>query len=375
MSIAANIEPLKRVNGHHARRPDRTLPVQDLAEILRSSASPRVWHVGNGWIPGNDVTLFAGDGGQGKTQVAFQLAMKTASGGDWCGLPVRGGAVVFVTAEEPVHELHVRAEDIRRAGGWSAPAQPLKIISLADRDAVLAVPGEAGMQPTELLVEIEHLVQTISAKLLVLDAAADMFGGDEIQRWQVRGFFRLLRAIAIRHECAVLLLAHPSVDGMRSGRGYSGSTAWNNSARSRLFMTTPTRGNNEVIDPNLREIVRAKSNRSSCGSKLLLRWTEGAFTSAGGSAAGILTSASAKQAFMESLRAYTLQGRNLSHQRGPSYAPALLAADPASGGLSARAYATAMNELFAEHRIKVEQYGRPSRPYARLAEVADEALL
>jgi hypothetical protein len=44
-----------------------------------------------------------------------------------------------------------------------------------------------------------------------IDTSADVFGGDEISRTQVRQFVGLLRGIAIRQRLSVVLLAHPSL--------------------------------------------------------------------------------------------------------------------------------------------------------------------
>jgi RecA-family ATPase len=62
-----------------------------------------------------------------------------------------------------------------------------------------------------------------------------MFGGDECVRTQVRQFINLLKGLARKHNCAILLLAHPSLTGMNTGTGLSGSTDWNNGVRSRLY--------------------------------------------------------------------------------------------------------------------------------------------
>jgi len=71
---------------------------------------------------------------------------------------------------------------------------------------------------------------------LHIDTSADVFGGDEISRSQVRQFVGLLIGIALRNNCAVILLAHPSMSGMASGTGTSGSTGWHNSVRSRMYL-------------------------------------------------------------------------------------------------------------------------------------------
>ena len=69
-------------------------------------------------------------------------------------------------------------------------------------------------------------MRSTQPRLIIIDPAADVFAGKEIDRVQVRQFITLLRAIAITADCAVILAAHPSVSGMREGTGLSGSTAW-----------------------------------------------------------------------------------------------------------------------------------------------------
>ena len=72
----------------------------------------------------------------------------------------------------------------------------------------------------------------------------------------------------MRLKAAVLFIAHPSVDGIKTGRGYSGSTHWNNSVRSRLYFTDGTSADSEgPPNPDLRVIELAKSNRARRGEK------------------------------------------------------------------------------------------------------------
>lgn len=108
--------------------------------------------------------------------------------------------------------------------------------------------------------------------LFIVDSAADAFG-EEINRYAVRSFIRLLKSIG----CTTLLLGHPSVDGLKSGRGYSGSTHWNNSVRSRLYFTRATTDEGDCPDPDLRVLELAKANRAQTGQRMHLRWTEHGF--------------------------------------------------------------------------------------------------
>jgi RecA-family ATPase len=52
-----------------------------------------------------------------------------------------------------------------------------------------------------------------------------MFAGNELVRTQVRQFANLLNALCQKHKSAI---AHPSLTGMNTGTGLSGSTDWNN---------------------------------------------------------------------------------------------------------------------------------------------------
>ena len=71
--------------------------------------------------------------------------------------------------------------------------------------------------------------------LIALDTAADMFGGNENDRSQVRQFIGLLRGLAITPMPACCWRSHPSLSGINTDSGLSGSTGWHNSVRSRLY--------------------------------------------------------------------------------------------------------------------------------------------
>ena len=118
-----------------------------------------------------------------------------------------------------------------------------------------------------------NLIATeLRAGLVIVDNASDAFAGDEIQRRQVRAFMRALTCIARLNDAAVLLLAHVDKATSRTGRssggeGYSGSTAWHNSARSRLFMSRTESG--------ALTLEHQKSNLGRLREPLSLSWRDG----------------------------------------------------------------------------------------------------
>src|SRR5260221_4993295 len=69
-------------------------------------------------IPAGDVTILSGDGGGGKPTVALQLAVSVERGlGDWLGTTCESGPVIFVSAEEPEHEMRRRLQRVARKRG------------------------------------------------------------------------------------------------------------------------------------------------------------------------------------------------------------------------------------------------------------------
>jgi RecA-family ATPase len=334
----------------------------------------RLWHVQD-MIPANTVTLFGGDGATGKSLLAQQLAVATATGSSWIGIPVDQGPCLFLTAEDDRDELHRRLNDIAQESGESIDRMTdLHMLSLAGKDALLAVPeGKTNiLRPTPIFRGLELAIQRIRPRLVILDTLADLFGGEENQRSQARQFIGMLRGVALKHECSVLMLAHPSLSGMASGSGTSGSTGWNNSVRSRLYLERVKDEAGSESDPDARQLKVMKANYSRTGNEIKLRWNQGMFVAtSNGSAgqAGISVAAAqdrANKIFIELLAAYESEGRNVA-ATGPTFAPTIFARDARSHGVSRRGLTDAMNRLFASQRIEIIEEGPPSHRRKRLA--------
>ena len=104
-----------------------------------------------------------------------------------------------------------------------------------------------------------------------------MFAGNEIDRSQVRQFIGLLRRLAIVANGSVVLLSHPSLTGINTGTGISGSTAWHNSVRARIYMTAPKIEPGVQPDTDIREIQFKKSNYGRVADSMVLRYKNGLF--------------------------------------------------------------------------------------------------
>src|SRR3546814_2041298 len=68
---------------------------------------------------------------------------------------------------------------------------------------------------------------------------------------------------------SVLLIGHPN----KAGDSFSGSTAWENQVRSRLFMERPA----DTLDRDVRVLSRQKANYAQNGAEIAFRWHEWAF--------------------------------------------------------------------------------------------------
>lgn len=357
-----------RVEGATTERRSLFFPASDFQGI---TPPPRQWHV-EGLIPANQVTMLGGDGGVGKSLLALQLAASTACADQWLGMHPAPGKTIYISAEDDRDEMHRRVSDIAALEGRDMSEMSNLILrSLAGEDALLAVADsrQGTLQTTPLLAELDHTLGDYGAKLLVLDTLADFHSGQENDRATARQFIGILRGLALRHECTILLLAHPSLTGISSGSGLSGSTAWSNSVRSRLYIERVTDDGYEQ-DADLRKLSTKKSNYGKTGNEILMRWTNGAFVPEADGSPLDHNAASLKscRVFMNLLRAYTDEGRNVNSNSGTNYAPTVFAKDKRAERISKRAFAEAMSDLFANGSIKIEAYGPPSRGTTRIVE-------
>ena len=337
-------------------------------------APPRLWSVRDR-IPLRQPALFSGEGAIGKTLLALQLSVAHVLGRDWLGMLPELGPAIYFGAEDEADEIHRRVGDI--AAHYHATfadliAGGLHLLSFAGKDAILGAVNRAGIiEPTPLFHRLHKAVCSIKPQTLVIDTSADVYAGNENDRMQVRQFVGLLRRLAIEGNCSVLLCSHPSLTGINTGTGLSGSTGWHNSVRARMFFKTATTDQGEEPDPELRELVFMKNNYGPIGARVLLRWKNGVFVPEPreGSLEKAAAERRAEELFLTLLNRFNGQGRNVSDKIGPSYAPALFAkeAEAKATKVGKDALASAMARLFSAGKLHMEPYGYPSRGTFRIA--------
>lgn len=324
-------------------------------------------------IPSRQVTILSGDGGVGKSLLALQIGAASAMGIETLKLQPTSGRVLYLGAEDEADEFHRRLADIVSAHRRQlSDLGDFRLLPLADQSALLAVPDRTGnMQPTPLFRSFVEAATEFRPAFVVLDTVADLFGGDEIKRSQARQFIAMLRGVAIELDCAIILLAHPSVAGMQTGTGSSGSTAWNNSARSRLYLTRPE---GRESDPDLRILKTMKANYSAAGAEVRIRWQDGAFVVDDGKptpAAGLLNRRH-DELFRTLLSAINRTGQRVAPTKGANYAPAVMAGRPDAEGATKKQLEAAMQRLLADGMVKVVMDGPPSRQRQRLIVSAED---
>ena len=227
-------------------------------------------------IPMQNVTILSGDGGVGKSIIAFELMVACALGKRWLGQQTKPCKVFGLFAEDDEAELHRRLADI--CCHHDAELGDLENLQLCSRVGLenslmdWRSPWEAG-ETTWLHATIMNHALQYGAQLVVVDSLHDVFAGEENRRVQARQFVQGLREIAREIDGAVVLTAHPSLTGRNTGTGESGSTAWNNAVRSRLYLTEA----DEQADGAERILKTMKANYGPAGGSIRLRWTDGVY--------------------------------------------------------------------------------------------------
>ncbi len=245
---------------------------------------PRAFVV-DGWLAAATVTINFGDGGVGKTLLAQQLMTSCATGLPWCGLAVTRCSSLALFCEDDDDELHRRQDAINLAYGigFDELADMTWTSGVGHDNTLAEFDGDGRLVLTSAFLTFQKQAVATGAKLLVVDTAADTFGGNENTRREVRQFVgHALGKLAKETGAAVLLNAHPSRTGLSAtGDLDGGSTAWSNTARSRWSLSRPKAESDEQADTNERILTRRKANYASVGDTIKLRWQNGCLVPSG----------------------------------------------------------------------------------------------
>lgn len=247
----------------------------DLTALGQRESKPRRW-VLEDIMPEGCVTLLAGHGGVGKTQIALQAAASIASGKPWMDVQVRRRRVLFLSGEDDQDTLEAWLYSACRHLGIppKKAARHLKVYSLIGRDAVLWRERPTyGI--TSVYRQLKLRIKQHRTEVLVLDRNANFFTGNGNDNAQVNAFINsLIGLFEADKRRAVLLLGHvdkPSAANPKTSQGYLGSTEWHNAPRGRWYLWKEPDGT--------RRLVVKKSNLGPDGQTFRFTWDndEGTF--------------------------------------------------------------------------------------------------
>ena len=249
--------------------PLRIVALSDLATA--KPKAPEFWI--HGILPARAVTLLGAHGGTGKSTLAAAIGAHLAVGKRWYGLATKPARVGFVSLEDDAELVRYRLRLTCEAYGldMDAVGERMFILDGTDFGALVEEFNNGGVRSlvgTAAMKQIEDMDADGFPDVWIVDNASDAFDANENERRLVRAFIRRLAALARRNGGAVLLLAHIGKDSAKAGgsrESYSGSTAWHNSARSRLAL---------IPDEKLVKLEHQKSNFGRCIDPLYFQWTE-----------------------------------------------------------------------------------------------------
>jgi RecA-family ATPase len=326
--------------------------------------------------PANQAGLYSGHGGTGKSYTELLKNGAHVLGRDWYGTMPELGPAFYIGAEDEEAEIHRRLaavaahykvtfKDLVDGGLW--------VRCLLGEDATLcAATGKSGkVEVTKLYRQLHEAAGDIKPKNISIDTLSRAFAGNEIDRVEVYGFAMHMQALAMLAGGSVTVLSHPSLAGINSGSGISGSTAWHNAFRFRHYLKGVKDDGEEDDNSDLRELTFLKNQYGTLGEKVTLKYQDGLFLPLPGISTLDKTGRTAKvdEVFLDILRRWGAQGRNASEKKtAHSYAPSAFALEQEAKKHSIRKgdLEAAMRRLFAANKICVEPYGKPSKGFTRL---------
>ena len=332
-------------------RAETPLQFMDLSGLDEVPVPERKWAILNR-VPLHQAGLFSGEGGTGKSIIELQKNVAHVMGKDWLGSMPALGPAIYVGAEDDKDELHIRLAAIAKHHGVTFKDLAdggLHVLPMLGQDATLCAPtGKSGkVETTALYRKLYQAAGDIKPKNISIDTLCRAFVGNEIDRVQVYGFAMHMQALAMAAEGSVTILSHPSLAGIASGSGISGTTGWHGAYRFRQYLKGVKPAEGEQPDSDIRELEFKKNQYGPCADSIVLRYQHGLFLPEAGvsSLDKLAREHAADDAFVAVLTRFNKQGRNLSPNPGKTYAPTLLAQDGAAKGFTARDFAGAMARL------------------------------
>ena len=213
-----------------------------------------------------------------------------------------------------------------------------------------------------LIKSLAEEADAFRADVVILDNVAQLYGAGENDRHAVTAFLNHLSG-QLKGR-ALLLLAHPS---RAQGSEYSGSGAWENVARTRLYLGSKLpdapQDQGEETDPDERYLARRKANYSSKDWRRF-KYEFGVLVpempeAQGTGILGHLREKQAEQIVLDAIRKFESLGIASSEGTTSSqYLPRLIGEYKLGNGHSKPEIASAMRKLLTEGKIAKTTIGK-----------------
>jgi DNA polymerase I-like protein with 3'-5' exonuclease and polymerase domains/RecA-family ATPase len=327
-------------------------------------------------FPLDNVALFSGEGGQGKSSLVQQLCVAHGLALEWLGCIPRQGHAIYIECEDAERVLHWRLKAIAMHYSVSLTSiadAGFEMYSLVEEEnAILATtPDKTGIiRPTALYDWLYELAGDLKPVMIGIASSANVFAGSENSRTDVQQFIRLLRRIAHVAHGTVLLVTQPSLSGIEnkssSHEGLSGTTQWHNAVRARAVMKSVK--SEDGTDSGLRTVAFHKNQYGPASATAYVRYQNGLFLPVEGMAVDAAERATqADMVFVALLKKFTAQKQVVSHLIGRNYAPTRFAEHHDANGITKKEFTKAMQRLLDAKIIEIKTWGRPSRQTHYLA--------
>ena len=279
----------------------------DILGTHATNPDPLTWFVasgdpaqdGFGWMPDATVSVMSGPGMSGKSRIALQLAVATATGATDFILPTDNkrpltlhapqvsieGPVVYAAWETRKLAWQNRLAAVCRdadADTWTLLNERLRYVNMKPTGGLWGAKhgkhtSTVGFWLPDSL-ELMRYAADFEARLLIIDPLAGAFMQNENDRALVRAFLSALDQWCEDHNCATLIVSHPAKHG---DDAQSGSTDWRNGVQAVWDMSAARvkEGTKSIPAPNGERCLRLdKVNEASDRApNIYLQWDSGRF--------------------------------------------------------------------------------------------------
>ena len=218
-------------------------------QVSFSNIPHRRWLYGVDLVRG-DITLIGSPGGAGKTSLALGMAVSIATGRELLEEKIFGGEglkALYINTEDSGIEMRRRAWAFCRK--HNIAEHDLERLSIAGTDdprvqrlSFLRTLGKRSTIDQEGFRQFEELLARLKPDLVVLDPMIALCGGGDVNDNAAMSLvMRDINRLAIKYDCAVLIIAHTKKGGdLTSAEAITGAAAIVNLARHAIMTVTMT---------------------------------------------------------------------------------------------------------------------------------------